>query len=283
MGAASRKRTATAQFIEKFPDCFFCGGQRRATTREHMPPKSLFDNSHRPDKLVMPACAECNRGTSTADLTVAIVSRWHHVPRSQENIDHKKLIAQVHRQDPDLWGEWKKLNADPREKEQARHRLIQYGVPVPQDAGLWTIGPLTIRQLNLFAYEAVLALFFEHVQQPLPITGRVCAYWKSKEDFARGGIPRFLLDMLPEYGTLVQGRWNERETFEYRHAANDGFFGCIAKLRRGLFITGFAATDKSVFRPDDGIDCIIPTNPATAPSMPDAGTHEQTFDKKPQS
>src|SRR6476660_3209283 len=121
MGEAKRKQSATQAFISKYPDCFFCGGRRLSTTREHMPPKSLFDNSHRPDKLVMPACAECNRGTSTADLTVAIVSRWHHVPRSQENIDHKKLIAQVHRQDPDLWGEWKKLNADPREKEQARH------------------------------------------------------------------------------------------------------------------------------------------------------------------
>src|SRR4029077_13147123 len=64
------------------------------------------------------------------------------------------------------------------------------------------------------------------------------------------------------------GRWNERETFEYRHAANDGFFGCIAKLRRGLFITGFAATDASVLRPDDGIDWIIPTDPATLLDQP---------------
>jgi hypothetical protein len=36
----------------------------RQATREHMPPKSLFDGSHRPDKLVMPACHVCNNNTS---------------------------------------------------------------------------------------------------------------------------------------------------------------------------------------------------------------------------
>jgi hypothetical protein len=75
MGEAKRKKSATLKFIDEFPYCFFCGGQRRTTTREHMPPKSLFDNSHRPDKLVMPACTQCNSGTSTADLTAAIISR----------------------------------------------------------------------------------------------------------------------------------------------------------------------------------------------------------------
>ena len=241
MGAANRKPTTTAQFIEQFPDCFFCGGQRRSTTREHMPPKSLFDNSHRPNKLVMPACRECNCGTSTADLIAAVVSRFHYAPRSQEIADYNKLIARVRKQAPDLLQEWTRSD----------------------DVSKVTLGPLTIRQLNLFAHKAVLALFFEHARQPLPITGGVCAYWKSREEFAQGGIPQFLLDMLPEYGTLVQGKWNESKTFQYRHAANaeHGFFGCIAKLRRGLLVTGFAATNASVLRPDDGIDWIIPTDP----------------------
>jgi hypothetical protein len=102
MGEAKRKRSATAAFIERFPDCFFCGGRRRAVTREHMPPKSLFDNSHRPDKLIMPACDACNRGTSTADLTASIVSRWNYYSTAQEDHDHSKLTAQVRRQHPNL-------------------------------------------------------------------------------------------------------------------------------------------------------------------------------------
>src|SRR5215470_2871174 len=116
MGEAKRKQTTTRKFLERFPQCCFCGGKNPATTREHMPPKSLFDNSHRPDKLVMPACDECNRDTSTADLVAAVISRWNYLSSQQENRDHQRLIPQVRRQAPGLIEEWTSIT-DPREKE----------------------------------------------------------------------------------------------------------------------------------------------------------------------
>jgi hypothetical protein len=160
--------------------------------------------------------------------------------------------------------EWQKLAlARPDERERARQHLRNYGMNVQHDAAVVSIGPLTIRLLNLFSHKAVLALHFEHFKQPLPITGRVCAYWKTKEDFVNGGVPSRLLEILPEYGTLVQGKWDERETFEYRHASNDqrGLFGCLAKLRRGLFVAGFTVIDASVILPDDNVDWIVPDDP----------------------
>ncbi|MGA7452299.1 MAG: hypothetical protein WBW73_13770 [Rhodoplanes sp.] len=225
-----------------------------------MPPKCLFDGSVRPDKLVMPACDECNGGTSTADLTAAVVSRWDYNSPPQERSDHARLAAQVRRQAPELIAEWTKTMS-PNERKGAKLHLIKYGVPVPPDAALLTVGPITIRQLNLFAHKVVLALFFEHFKKPVPNTGRISAYWKTKEDFARDGIPQVLLDMLPKYGTLLQGKWNERETFEYRYAVNDedGLFGCLARLRRGLFITGFAVTDAGILPPDE-TDWIVPSD-----------------------
>jgi hypothetical protein len=259
LGEAKRKRSATRKFIAEYPACCFCGGLRAATTREHMPPKSLFDGSFRPDKLVMPACNECNGGTSTADLTASIISRWNYNSAPQEQADHARLASRVRKQAPELIAEWtKKLT--PEERERALQHLAMYGMPVSSDAGLASIGPLTIRQLNLFAHKAVLALYFEHSRQPLPNAGRVSAYWKSKEDFARDGVPQILLDMLPGYGTLLQGKWDERETFEYRHAMNtqDGLFGCLARLRRGLFVTGFAVTNAGVL-PSTETDWIIPS------------------------
>ena len=72
-GEVRAKKTATEKLIREYPECCFCAGTRRATTREHMPPKSLFDGSRRPDKLVMPSCDDCNRNTSTADLTASLV------------------------------------------------------------------------------------------------------------------------------------------------------------------------------------------------------------------
>ena len=270
MGDAKRKRSATQKFIEEFPICFFCGGKRASATREHMPPKSLFDNSHRPDKLVMPACAECNRSTSTADLTAAVLSRWNYYSGDQEVSDVLKLHAQVRKQAPALIEEWAVgPNWTGVKQEKARDHLRKHGVPVPHKAGIATIGPETIKQLNLFAHKAVLALYFQHFRKPLPGSGGLCAFWKTKEDFARDGIPPYLLQIMPDYGTLVQGQWNTQETFEYRYAINvrDGFFACLAKLRKGFFVTGFAATDAKVL-PADITDWIHPNDPQSLLELP---------------
>jgi hypothetical protein len=261
VGEARRRQSATQRFIAEYPDFFFCGGQNRSATREHMPPTSLFDNAHRPNGLVMPACDECNRSTSTADLTASMVSRWDYFSDDQSNLDHRKLAARVRKQAPELIEEWMQLT-EPLEKEQAREHLRSYGVSVPADAGVVMVGPLTIRQLNLFAHKATLALYFHHFQRPLPIRGVIAGYWRTKEDFAPTGVPRFLLEILPSYGTLRQGKWSEHKTFEYRHALNetDGIFGCFARFRRGLFVTGFAIADRAVI-PANEVEWVSPALP----------------------
>ena len=121
-------------------------------------------------------------------------------------------------------------------------------MPVPRDVGLVSVGPVTIRQLNLFASKVVLGLYFEYFREFVPNDGRICGFWRSKEDFAKDGIPTPLLDMMQRYGTLEQGRWNEREIFEYRYELNqkDGLFMCLARLRAGLFTCGFAVKDAAV-------------------------------------
>ena len=179
MGEAKRRLSATEKFLMEFPACCFCGGKRAATTREHMPPKSLFDNSHRPDRLVMPACAGCNSSTSTADLTAAIISRWNYDWGDRERSDHKRLVARIHKQAPALIDEW--IVSSGVKKKKARQHLREHGIPVPHDAGIVAIGPETIRQLNLFAHKAVLALYFEHFRKPLPAGGFCGNYALDKQ------------------------------------------------------------------------------------------------------
>ncbi len=246
VGEAKLKKSTTQKFIEQFPLCALCGGDRRAATRGHMPPKSLFDQSLRPDKLVMPACKECNGSTSKADLTAAMVSRWNYNSPEQERTDHSRLANQVRKQAPELIEEWTKM--DRLDRQGAMEHLRRYGVKVPDDAGLVTIGAHTIEQLNIFAHKATLCLYFEHFRKPLSNFGGVSAHWRTKEDFSKDGVPPELLAIMPKYGTLTQGKWNSSETFEYRYDLNekDGLFACLARLRTGLFISGFAVHDVGV-------------------------------------
>lgn len=254
MSQAKVKKRSTADFILRFPLCSLCGGDRPTATREHMPPRSLFDNKHRPDKLVMPACKECNKGTSTSDLTVSLMSRWGEDISHQSRADHSKLTAQANIQAPELVQEW--LTGDtPYHQLRARAHLERHGVRPPPDASFVTVGPLTIRQLNIFSHKATLALYFEHFKQPLSNEGRIQAIWSTKEDFHKG-IPPNLLNLMGKYGTLVQGRWNASETFEYRYDLNatEGLFGCFARFRYGLFVLGFGVTNAQTLADNQDLD-----------------------------
>jgi hypothetical protein len=257
MGESRLKQSATAKLIEKFPACAFCGGANTTTTREHMPPKALFDNSHRPDRLVMPACSECNRGTSTSDLIAAMVSRWDFYANNQSQIDHSKLSAQIKRQAPEVVREWLSVES-PAQQRKARRHLESHGVNIPFGARFTTIGPLTIRHLNVFAHKLTLALYFEHFKRPLDRAGRLQAIWKTKEDFAVKGVPQALLDLFDGYNTLIQGQWNVAEVFEYRFARNtqEGLFGCFARLRQGLFFLGFAVENAATLEAHPELDDI---------------------------
>jgi hypothetical protein len=114
--------------------------------------------------------------------------------------------------------------------------------------------------LNLFAYKVVLALYFERFQIPLINEGRISGMWRSKEDFAHG-VPSELLKMMLEYGTLEQGSWNARETFEYRFSENkkDGVFMCLSRFRNGLYTAGFATVDATQL-PSDELGWIKPAD-----------------------
>lgn len=182
----------------------------------------------------------------------AIVSRWQYGASDASNADHKRLAARLRKQSPEIVDEWI-AQSGPSLNLRGRQHLARHGVPVPHDAAIVTIGNHTIRQLNLFAHKATLALYFEHFRQPLPDAGLFCAYWKTKEDLALG-VPEDLLALLPSYGTLMQGRWNVSDTFEYRHAINqsDRIFGFLARLRQGLFVSGFALADATLLaEPED--------------------------------
>lgn len=151
-------------------------------------------------QVIMPACGECNHGTRIADLTVSILSRWQLNLSAQQRADHLRLVAGLRNNNPELIAEWTNLSLLDRLKAK-RHRR-EHGVPVPANAGVANIGPLTIRQMNLFSHKVVLGLYFKHFKKPLPNTGRVSAYWRTKEDL----FSPALLEMMKPYGRLNRAR-----------------------------------------------------------------------------
>ena len=150
----------------------------------------------------------------------------------------------------------------PAKRRGMNQHLINHGVHVPLGAGIATIGPLSVGQLNLFAHKVVLALHFAHFRRGLSADGRIFA-----SCFARSGIPSFFLDLLPRYGTISQGQWDERQTFEYRHALNieEGLFGCLARFRRSYFVFGFTVDAADVLPESERQEWLRPAEVLSIP------------------
>ena len=67
-------------------NCYICG--RQAETRDHIPPKGIFENPRPTDLITVPACNECNNIYATDDEYF----RWFIATASAENPTAEKLI-----------------------------------------------------------------------------------------------------------------------------------------------------------------------------------------------
>lgn len=63
--------------------CVICG-KNIATTRDHIPPKSIFPKPRPDDLITVPACSTCNNGDSDFDERFKVYSNLH-VLRNEKN------------------------------------------------------------------------------------------------------------------------------------------------------------------------------------------------------
>ncbi|MBS9477910.1 hypothetical protein [Ancylobacter radicis] len=241
MGEAAARKSATAQLIAKFPTCAFCCGLRPSSTREHIPPTALFDNGQRPRDIVIPACDDCNRGSSTADLVIALMSRWSINPTGHEDLDHTHLSRRLSKQAPEIITELTRFDGGVQQKKARRH-LESQGVTVPPGFKAVSIGPKTIPYINQFCYKLSAGLYFHHINEILKTPGQIWIRWQTKEDLSASGPMHEFISILPEYNSLSQGKWKTNEIFEYKLYAEKEklIVAFAARLRSALYIYGIA-------------------------------------------
>lgn len=261
MGEAKQKLSATQKLLAEHPYCCFCGGGTLATTREHYPPKALFDKSLRPDKLVVPACQRCNDLSRTADLIAGIASRWSFSELDEiELADRKRLANRLKTQAPEVASEWLKASAATMQKRARRH-LQRQGVPVTYEDGYVTIGPKTLPHLHLFAHKLTIAIHFNQTKKPLTQAAGVFARFKTKEDIAAHGLPDEIKELLGAPQSLRQGNFDTSGQFQYRtaHSADGNLFQLLARLRYGLMMLGFVVVHRDLAPELDFDDWLAPS------------------------
>jgi hypothetical protein len=232
MGEAKRRASTAARFLAEHPLCCFCGGHTVATTVDHVPPKILFQNKHRPKGLEFPDCETCNKSSSQDDSVLALVVR---VAASATGMEFAKpdqsfhdIISTVCQAHPGLIArslhrpKWRSVNG-------LRRNVAALNLEAPEYTD----------SLCRTAAKMALATYYSEVGRPAPVGSLVGTLWlhgqhSSNEQFGAITALLQLLPKLPQEASLIQGEWSTAGQFFARHLLDAGMLHTVAVAYRSL-------------------------------------------------
>ena len=200
MGDATKRRKA---ILSKCPYCIFCGGNVPATTIEHCPPRSFFQNKQWPEGFEFPSCEDCNHGTSDDDLLVAMLGRLDpFTERGDLDGRHNGLMRAVSNQFPDLFTKLIPLTA-----RDARNRNRKLGLsPAPGQTHLDVPVISVPVELHVavctFGRKLAKAIYYLGSSEIFPANGCLILSWFSNEEIVKLGKYQ-MLDIMKGIGGVV--------------------------------------------------------------------------------
>lgn len=220
MGEANRKSRKLRNIVANESRCIYC--DRRPSTIEHMPPRNMFVGKARPSGLEFAACNSCNSGTTGADLVASFLARVSpengHLDLFREGMHWASTIDQ---KAPGFRAELLRTDKQRRVLTRTRAGILVPAISINAD------GPITTGYLAAFGGKLGMALYREHIGEPLPQDGRVHVM-----HFLNAGLnedqAQAMLAMLPLHDTLKQGKFTVPEQFAYRY--NTDQKGILAAL-----------------------------------------------------
>jgi hypothetical protein len=210
MGEAKRRKLQTFAQL-KTQKCVFCGGTKPAETIDHIPPKVFFINKIRPNSHEVPACERCNSASSGSDQIAALASLTMASVQSEAipKPYFQKIFQGVRNNQPDAITYLAGLESHPLYQSKLLH-MRPYAYEVRVDERIWT------KYLNIWAAKQALALYYLATGQSITENGVVYVNWYTNHQLAGNRYPKDLIDLLGNYRTLSNGKFEVSEQFEYR-------------------------------------------------------------------
>lgn len=196
-----------------------------AVTKEHCPPRSLFQNREWPEGFEFPACNACNHGTSDQDVLIAFLGRIDPF-QGTGNLDGKTngLMRNAHAQHPGLLREM--FSMSPTESRKAARKL---GIKPPlgltyQQAGIATVTEHMNQAVQTLARKLSKAIYYLETGSIFPPDGDLLFHWFSNADLLRDGSIAALEAFAPIQASkraLVRNKKDLSGQFDYRYSLSD--------------------------------------------------------------
>jgi hypothetical protein len=190
-------------------------------------------------------CDDCNQRTGVADLVASFFARLGQgyttdTTLINEAVQRKRMLAQL------APGFLEELFRP--EKQSAVLSRDALGIIKPY-IKFNADGPLAKAYLTVFSAKLGMALYREHVGEPLPLTGGVYTLFFMNAGLAKA-TGDAMLEKLPIFKTLNQGRVCVPDQFAYRYNCDaKSIVAALAGFHSNLHVFVVATSDPDFYNP----------------------------------
>jgi len=228
-----RDRKAIREALLRRP-CIYCGGGTPATTTDHMPSRSLFNDATWPEGFEFPACARCQKISRYAETMIGFLSVIYSDPDDPPSeIEKRRRFAGLRRNYPQVY-----VNLFPS-KEKIAKFIGDHGWPIDpvtnqpiQPVLNRVTGHLTPPVLSLdhpevheavriFGCKLACALHYYETGRIIPITGAIHVRWYSNVQLVEGKFPEVLHEINKSHRHLTRSKRTLNKQFTYASAISE--------------------------------------------------------------
>lgn len=246
MGNAKRRRSI---FFKAHPFCCFCGGAELATTEDHVPARSVFDERKWPEGYNFPACDNCNRLTRQDEKVAAFLSRiksesdGHQTPA--QIAEMKRCLESMRLDYPDAYRSMK-MSANDVRKFMKESGLTRPANTSYADVPVVSVGrPEFITPIRNFGIKLFCALHYKHAGKIVPADWNIAIRLLTNVQLAKGVLTEEMFKVLSGRPTLQRSRNELDDQFSYVFAiANETTTSAyLCKFRESFVLLGIVSNN----------------------------------------
>jgi hypothetical protein len=254
-----QQRERLRRFLAKHPNCCFCGGNNPATTKDHIPPRSVFSNHKWPESYEFPACLNCNNGSARDDAVIALYSRFNPgQDRTEEG--RAEWLRHLRAFNENYPGEAQKslLTANEKRRYLGTHKIAKPDGVAYGELPLIKFTPFVREVIDRFSRKMTLAFHYKHTNKIVPADAWVMTQFWTNLHRMVNAIPQEIFDLVPSGVELRRDNRSLSDQFSYRFGiSDDGTMGVyMAAFRKTFIVAGLICFDASLMKDvgDNDID-----------------------------
>lgn len=208
-----------------------------ATTQDHLPPRSVFNEKKWPDGYVFPACEPCNQGSSRDDALIAFMSRFNpgYEPSDGERLEWLALLRAFREHYPDAMQEML-LGAGEKRRWMQKHGLHPPSGTTYGEAPIIRIPRVVHEAVGRFNEKLAKALHYKSTGRIVPSGAWMMTRWWTNTHALTNQIPADVFKYVHVQPKLKNGSVELTRQFSYRYSvSDDGQLGMYVSVFRQIF------------------------------------------------